>query len=73
MRSVAVSVLSNELASEMNRMRLWLDAHRLQPLAFRFASSNEAAAAVITVEFGADAEAMEFANAFADQPQSLAG
>ena len=72
MRSVAVSVPSTELASEMSRMRLWLDAHGLEPSAFRYRASNGDDAAVIIVEFSRDTQAVQFANAFVAHPQLVA-
>ena len=60
---VEVRRVEGELTGEMNRMRAWLDHHRLQPSSFRLVRTGNAR--IVRVRFKSEDEAAAFASEFA--------
>ncbi|MBV9016633.1 MAG: hypothetical protein JO213_02175 [Alphaproteobacteria bacterium] len=60
---VEVRRVEGELIIEMNRMRAWLDHHRLQPSSFRLLRTGNAR--IVRVCFQTEDDAAAFASEFA--------
>jgi hypothetical protein len=64
MFQVKIAILDDHtvLSDRMEAMRIWLDERRCEPTSFRYGFLHHAI--VCRVDFPAEAEALEFANAF---------
>ena len=60
---VAVPISGDDLVEPMNRMRLWLDSHGLQPQSFRL-DLSQVNGAFCRVSFDSESAAGDFARAF---------
>ena len=67
MHSAQIRIVERDLATEMERMRVWLDSRRFEPAAFRY--EHRETGVLIHVEFAAEQEAEAFARAFDGQLQ----